>query len=264
MNASVATGSVPNPTGVSPGDLIVGISQQDSNALSASRTCAISEVHALPSDPTGSPTPAIPLGSQLTLGHVTGSTYYAGNFNSLNGTSPVYTDLGPVGLGEAQSVNFKAYAVGTDPVLSVPNSLMSYDMITGASTSIADNVVNIKMVYILNPANQTGSGASAVAGTLWRPAAATGNYAPGTLSQHPLYIQQLMGIRLAVVTVNGQPDKAQVSPATLKIFPNLKDDQNVSLEVDMPLTAAQRYYRYKVTDITVPFRNMQLLNGFCA
>jgi type IV pilus assembly protein PilW len=100
------------------------------------------------------------------------------------------------------------------------------------------------------------------------PAGDDGSPAPGnaglTALQRACDWTRVMSIRIAVVTRSGQYDKEEVSPATIKLWP----DSAVAPSTEGPeYPTADRHYRYRVATTTVALRNiiwMKAVGGLCA
>jgi hypothetical protein len=235
---TVAAGSLtlPSNLGVTSNDLIFGASQTTAG------TCSIVQV-----SNTGLNNPLTPTGT------------YSGSFASLVNTAAEFTDLGPApAAGTSSQLNFKAITLGVDPSISAPTandvraSLMSYDMLTGVVQTLSDNVINMKMRYLVNNG-----------GTLLT-TPATGAFSFANLSNNSsasqTNIRTLEGIRLVLVIQNGEPDTTSATPptnATLNLF------NDTGAPTIMTFTAAQRRYHYKVIDLMIPFRNIQIDGGKC-
>ncbi|WP_417066917.1 PilW family protein [Niveibacterium terrae] len=151
----------------------------------------------------------------------------ASAFNSYTKSSLV-ADLGP-------SPHFLAFTVGSDGVSS--DALLSYDMLANSMQSLSDGVVALKALY-----GVADSATNPVVSSWVKP---EGDWAAGNLVADT--ILRMRALRLAVVARNSQREKTEVSPEKLTLFSDA-----ASIEITVP----DRYYRYKVFDLTIPLRQM--------
>lgn len=185
-----------------------------------------------------------------------GGTYFTstGSTTSLatlaaSGTA-FYTPLGNVA---ANNVQFQLIGVDAN------RTLVAYDLLraAGAGTdqgtdgsamqSLADGVAGLYAIYGVDTDNNGIADA-------WIDPGATG-YAIGTLMTAPDTLRRIVAARVALVMRSSLFEKEAVTPATLTIFGNL----DAALQRTVTIAAADRNFRYRVVDTTIPLRNMLLL-----
>lgn len=180
------------------------------------------------------------------------SYHHSTGFDALTASTFV-TDLGP-----PSNLAFQALTIANDPSTAAPNSLLSYDMISGTTPiTVADNIFNLKFLYGIDDGT----------GTLkWQQP--TGDFSVANLTDASALarsrIGQIKAIRISVVAQNGQPEKlvngvSPITPGPLVMF----QDDNAN-KVSVTLTSAQKNFRYQIYEVVVPLRNMLIQNDQCA
>jgi len=169
----------------------------------------------------------------------TGMKYTGENAFNLYSKSAVVADLGPKPL-------FLAFAVGNDG--HTPNSLLAYDYLAGSSESLSDGIVTIKAIYGVasSPKSSVASSWVAPSGDTW---------AADKLNAGSIILMR--ALRLAVLARNSHREKDQVSPESLTLFEDAKDDKGASISISV--SVPDRHYRYKVFDVTIPLRQMVIM-----
>mgnify|MGYP001436738538 FL=1 len=174
--------------------------------------------------------------------------------NSLTG----YTDkvnLADIGnfANEGRAPIVRAFAVD-----STANALRGYDILLGRNETVADNIVNIQAVY-----GVTNDATSDVV-TCW--AAPTGAGASGTLSASAADIARIRAVRVVVVARSAQLEKATGELAYTAPDMTLFGDITAAGawcgggDDKITFSPAQKQNRYRTYDITIPLRNMLLMN----
>lgn len=174
--------------------------------------------------------------------------------NSLTG----YTDkitLADIGnyANDGRAPVFRAFAVD-----STAQALRGYDILSGRNETVADNIVNIQAVY-----GVTNDATSDVV-TCW--AAPAGAWAAGTLSASAADIARIRAVRVAVVARSAQLEKATGELAYTAPDMTLFGDITAAGawcgggDNKVTFSPAAKQYRYRSYDITIPLRNMLLMN----
>jgi len=156
--------------------------------------------------------------------------------------------VAPLGNVNGNRPAFQLLGVGDN------NTLFSFDLLQldggTAAVPVADSVSNLRARYGLDT-NADGRIDSWV-----DPAAADWSAATlldgSAVSRNRL--SQIVAVRLAVVVRNTTPERSNVTAATLPLFA----DMDTSLRVSLPVAAADRLYRFRVLEFTVPLRNVML------
>ena len=116
-------------------------------------------------------------------------------------------------------------------------------LLSGTANAIADNVITVKAQYGLDT-----DGDTVVDTFTLNPAAANGLPAGATFAQ-------VRAIRLAVMTRIGAREKTNVSPASLKLWPDSTTTPTTT-GPSITLVGDERNFRYRVFTATVPLRNV--------
>lgn len=203
--------------------------------------------------PAGSGGPLPCMVTQASAGTVTGtatSLPLAGNYHptaSIDGRALTdYSDLTFVaGLGQTPSL--QVLGVGDHDVL------YGYDLLQIATPPLraqAEGVYVLRALYGLDT-----NGDNAV-DTWARP---TGNYSPASLGDGSVAaserLRQIKAIRLGLVMRTSLPERDEVAPAALTLFP----DADAGLPYQVDLTGDARRFRYRTLDTTIPLRNNLIL-----
>ena len=173
-----------------------------------------------------------------TLNHIdtgSGIRYNEDGFPVAYSKDASVMNLGPVNAASAPGLN--QWGV-TNNRLTVIRHLLS-----GNADTIADNVITVKAQYGLdtNSDNVVDTFALNAAAANGLPAGAT--------------FQNVRAIRLAVVTRVGAREKTNVSPASLKLWPD-STTAPITTGPTINLVGDERNFRYRVFTATVPLRNV--------
>jgi type IV pilus assembly protein PilW len=180
-----------------------------------------------------------------------GGTYYAATIGSTALTSVtsegVALALGNVSGGNPPS--FLVYGVGNN------NTLYSYDLLqtSGAPLQpIADGVFEMHALYGIDT-DANGSADSWVT--------PTGTHALSALMDGSIAaagrLRAIKAIRVGLILRTSRQEASGSAPASLTLF----SDLGSGLTHTRTLTTAQRNFRYRTVEITVPVRNNLLLTG---
>jgi type IV pilus assembly protein PilW len=207
-------------------------------------------------------------GTSSTLALAAGTPfYYAGGATTLASlTASTASYLTPVGNYAANNVQFLLYGLSAD------RTLYSYDILRSAggdtTQSIADNVYQMRAVYGID------TGTTGTVGNWVDPIAP--NWDPATVMASTTKMRQILAVHIALIVRGAYSEKpdltcpatAQIpSPPSITVNSNLRDATNTvvaGLSYTYNLTCAERWYRYRVFEFTVPLRNMLLLAGAAA
>lgn len=226
---------VASTVGLSANDLLLVADQQP--APSGTSDCLVEQVSS-----------SFSPGSLSTV-DLAGS-YYAGTIGSVALTS--VSSLGAVmGLGNVAAgnpPNFLIFGVGDH------NTLYSYDLLQTSSTPLqplADGVFELHALYAVD------SDADGVADSWVAP---TGGYALSAMldgsAAAAAKLRSVKAIRIGLI-LRGTRADATDTPAALALF----GDLGASLTYTRSLSSAERKYRYRTMEITVPLRNNLLWTG---
>lgn len=177
-----------------------------------------------------------------------GSTYYSAStaFATMRASGTAYyTTLGNVG---ANNLQFQLIGVGAN------RTLFSYDLLRApgdgsdgaAMQALADNVTELHAMYGLDT---DGNG---IAET-WMDPGAVG-YDIATLMATPATMRQIVAVRVALVLRSSLYDKQEVTLERPALFAG-----TAGAIAAVAITGADRHYRLRVIDTTIPLRNMLLL-----
>jgi type IV pilus assembly protein PilW len=150
---------------------------------------------------------------------------------------------------------FIAYALGSDGTTG--DALLSYDLIRGTLASLTDNIVNLQAVYGVATV-PTSADISA-----WQ--APTGVWAAEALMDGSAAaaerIARIRAVRLVVVSRSAQYEKvANWTAPALSLLADLSS-ATPAANVTMTFSGAAQRFRYRSYEITVPLRNMLLMNN---
>jgi len=215
---------VGGPVGFSPNDLIVAV--QGAN-------CTLSTVNAggiAVSTGTGNTTISHTL--TATPGNNNSATYSAVTGSLIN--------LGQVATaGQTAQFGRTVYAVDSSKHTLQTQALLPT---TQAATPAVSSVVNLKAQYGVDTDND---------GTVDTWQSATGTWSATNLPNQPQATwQQILAVRVAIVTRSDQYEADPVSPGPIDMFCSPSP-----CALSMSLTSDQQHYRYKVLETTIPFRN---------
>jgi len=159
----------------------------------------------------------------------------------------------PLGNVDANNLQFQLIGVNAN------RTLVAYDLLRAAGTgsdegtdasamqALADGVVALYAVYGVDTDSN---------GTVdtWIDPAATG-YDIGTLMLAPDTMRHIVAARVALVMRGSLYEKEPVTGASLTIF----EDLGATKKRTLSIATADRNFRYRVIDTTIPLRNMLLL-----
>lgn len=228
-----------NSVGYKGGDLVLVADQQPADA-GGPRNCMVQQVSTGFSG--GSAT-------ALTLG----GSYAAGSVDSQN-----ITDFTPDGL----AINLGGSS-GADPaflVIGVGDNdvLYTYDLLGNESVSLAraEGVFEMKALYGID-SNDDGT----ISASEWASPSTTG-YTPASLLDGSATankkLRRIKAVRVGLILRTSLPEKASSpqSPGATSI--TLFDD--LSLKYTRSFSAAERKYRYRKVELTIPVRNNLLIS----
>ena len=212
----------PNNVGYIVSDLI--LAAEPTGGAIAPGNCTIAQASAVPA------APPITITGSIHTGPTGLSTHTNGARITNLGNSPIIA----------------AYAVNET---SRPH-IQVYDFLSGETGNLADNIVSIQALYGV-------SGGPALNPIIaW--VAPTGVWSAATLTTPSIdnarSIASIRAVRLALVARNSQPEKENVSSNTLTLFLDMDASLQETITIDPK-------YHYKVYDITIPLRNMLLMNN---
>lgn len=169
-----------------------------------------------------------------------GTFYTAGTDKTLESYS---SDSVALNLGSSPS--FRLYGVGAN------NTLVGFDLLNGTAGSsdlIGDGVVEMHAIYGVDAANN---------GTIaWTEP--TGSYAASALLDGSVNAGKLIAgikaIRVGIITRSAVEDKNTVSPEKLTLFDG-------AVAYTKTPSAAERKFRYRVLEATIPLRNALTLDN---
>ncbi|HEY9106943.1 MAG TPA: PilW family protein [Roseateles sp.] len=168
------------------------------------------------------------------------------------------------GLGVTAFSNGKTFAtlqgnvVGNQPRLELlgidsAGTLNAYDLLQLSSTGVQpliDGVVDMRVLYGVDT-NRNGTVDTWVAPTLAGFTAAELT-APNRTAQERL--KSILAVRVGMVMRSDLVDKTDVTPPSLKLFSDLRDE---SLHRTFNVPAGTTQQRYRVVEFTVPLRNVR-------
>lgn len=177
-----------------------------------------------------------------------GGTYYQANIAGSDVTA--YGSVATTALNLGSRPSFNAFAIGTN------NTLMRYDLLLPASTDVntpnpsvlSEGVYAMHAAYLVRPCG-AGSVSTWTAPTGAFSAATLLNGSAGSIAS----LRTITAIRLGIVMQAALPEKENVSPATVTLFPDLAPALRVNVNL------VPQNVRYKVLETTIPIRN----NAFC-
>lgn len=229
--------SVTSNVGVSPGDLLLVADRQPSS--SGQSDCLVEQVSS--SFDNSSDKNAIGLAG----------SYYAATIGTVSLTAVtsegVAMVLGNVGGGNAPV--FQVIGVGAN------NTLFSYDLLQTSSDPlqpIADGVFELQALYGVDSDGD---------GTMDTWVTPTGTWALSALmdgsATAATRLRRIKAIRLGLILRSTVQGGAGTAPSSLTLF----SDLGASLTYTRTLSTAERVYRYRTVETTIPVRNNLLLTG---
>lgn len=163
---------------------------------------------------------------------------------------------------DSQVLNLGRASNGSAPVMALigvgeHRTLYSYDLLATTSTplqALAEGVFELHALYGI--ASTSGGGVDS-----WI-SPASGDYSITALSDGSAAatarLQRIKAVRLGLILRSAQPDNttSTAAPSSLTLFTDL----GTSLTHTRTLTSAERRYRYRTIELTVPLRNNLLLD----
>jgi type IV pilus assembly protein PilW len=230
-----------NLTEFAPNDLLLVADRQPSSTGGPS-DCLVSQASgSLPTTGTG---------TTLALGGA-GDSYYSATVGSTaiaNFTdASVVFDLGAAtNSGGGQAPAFQLIGVGNH------DTLYTYDLLQtsgGAAQAQAEGVFEMHAVYGVD---STGNSNNQI--DQWVGANATSAYSVAALTDGSAgamgLLKNIRAVRLALILRTSLPEKDIVAPSELTMFADLS-----GLTHTRALTDAERHFRYRVVETTIPVRN---------
>ena len=235
--------SLTNTTGYAAGDLIL---LNDLSASSIGTPCLVEQVASAFGGYNVAPT-VLPLGGE----------YYNGTINNKSITS--FNDLNNdsvINLGNAANPPiFKVFGVGAN------NALMSYDLINMGGVTIplpiADGVFELHALYGIDSngdnvvdawvaADDSGGGGDYSATNLM-----SGSAAAVTLAK------KIKSVRIGLILRTSLYEKGVVAPKSVSLF----SDLGAGLTYSRSFSDAERHYRYRTLESSIPLRNLLLVGN---
>ncbi len=231
-----------NTTEFAPGDLML-LADQQPEASGGPAGCLVSQV-ATTATTTGITT-SLPLGGN----------YYAATVDTrsvINFTGDgVGIDLGGTsGIGTSLPPSFQIVGVGDS------NTLFSYDLLGLTSPALQAQAEGVFEMHAVYGVDSTGSTSNVI--DSWVDATSSSAYAADKLTDGSAgaskLIKNIRAVRVALILRTALPEKDVVATAsTLTMF----SDLGSALTLTRTLTTAERHYRYRVIETTIPVRNNQ-------
>ena len=248
-SVTVASMGVQTTLGLSPGDLVLVAD------TTAGGPCMVQQVGTFVA-----PTQTLPLAG--TYYDATGFTAAGTGFPITSFSTLPKASVLPIGsipaTGAANPPMFFAYGVDITTA-----ELKSYDLLhtTGtanALTTVAEGVVGLQAIYGVGTATAPASATAAAAITplVWTAPTATLYTASNLSLLSPAGSQanlpNIQAVRIALVLRSSLQEKEDVAPSDIVLFPDLA----TSLQVNFPISAAQKKFRHRVVDFVIPLRNL--------
>jgi type IV pilus assembly protein PilW len=228
--STVTTLTVTSTLGAAAGDVALIVDGQTSAG-----NCMVTQVGSVGSS------------TSLTLS----GTYYAA---TIDGTSltDFSKDAAALDLGNASNGNLPSFQlIGVGDA----GTLYSYDLLQMASSSPLPLAAGVFELHALYGVDSNGDGTV----DTWVSPTATG-YTTAALMDGSAAsltrLKRIKALRIGLLMRTVQIDGSRSAPASLTLFPDLAS----SLQVTRTLTTAERKYRYRVIEATVPVRNTMLLS----
>jgi type IV pilus assembly protein PilW len=200
-----------------------------------------------------------------------GGTYYtatatATSMATLAGSTSTYVT--PLGNAGANNIQFTLFGVDNNRTLYSYDLLQNLNLVGLAggdsAQAIADGVIQMTALYGLDT---TGAGVQ----NAWAGPADLG-WDINTVMNSPAKMKQIVSVRVALVVRGEYYDTGRtplgvpvaVTAPTLTLFAGLKNGPGgtgASLTQTVNIALADRQFRYRVFEFTVPLRNMLLLAG---
>jgi len=233
--------STANLTEFAPSDLVL-VADRQQNTDGGPADCLVSQ--------TAASLPTTGAGTLLALGG-TGDAYYAASVGTAAITNftdaAVAFDLGAASnAGGGQTPVFQLLGVGNH------DTLYSYDLLQidgNAAQAEAEGVFEMHAVYGVDA---TGNANNQV--DQWVDASATSAYSVAALTDGSAaamgLLKNIRAVRVALILRTSLPEKDTVAPSELALFPDLSGVARTRV-----LSAAERHFRYRVVETTIPVRN---------
>jgi type IV pilus assembly protein PilW len=226
-----ATGSslpVLSAVGVNAGDILLMV-----NERLGGRPCMVTQVN----DSYASDTKPIDL---------TGAAYTQNNIDSTPlasyGSSSWVVNLG------AQP-QIMLFGVGPN------NTLFSYDLLQltdgPQAVEVADGVFELKALYGIS----TDTDNDGKFDTMEWVAPTDTRFNLAAMAKDPSLMGRITAIRIGLILRTSLPEKTAVTSGPLTLFSGLSNAANLSLSYSRSLSTAEKVYRYRTLEVTVPVRN---------
>lgn len=233
-DAQLGTLLLQNSVGLAPNDLLLVTDRQP--IASGTAPCLVEQV-----------------ASSFNAATASGTVTLTGTYATNGIDTAVLTDYSIV----SQVLNLGNVASGNPPSLQLigvgnDNTLYSYDLLqtNGAPLQpMGDGVFELQALYGLDT-----NGDRRI--DQW--AAPTGDYAVSSLMDGSTTanarLRTLVAVRVGLLLRSSMQEGSEVGPASLRLFTELGDD----LTYTRTLSTAERRYRYRTLESTVPLRNLLL------
>lgn len=169
----------------------------------------------------------------------------SGNYTDPYGVTVASRYNKPAGSGVAYTFNARVFNLGQQPsynIYTIQNGQLAMQQMlsapTTAVTTIYDGIVQLQAQYGRDTNND---GIIDV----------FDEFVPATAADWAT----ILAVRIGLVSRSGLYEKTEVSPATIKIWPDATTAPTTTGPV-WTLTSDERHYRYKVFHTVVPVRNM--------
>lgn len=164
------------------------------------------------------------------------------------------TVLGTFNPTTGKGSNVEFYMFGVDDTANLHRyDLLQLEGQDNADLIVSDGVVAMYAIYGID------SDKDGVFDSWVSPQADSSPYAIEELtSSQRGNIQNIVAVRLALVTRSQLQEKETVSPEELEVFSDLDDAEGNSLKRTVSLDEAEQLYRHRVVEATIPIRNALL------
>ncbi|MEG1203048.1 MAG: PilW family protein [Comamonas sp.] len=215
-------------------DNVIGFKSKDLLVVAggSSSDCYISQVDTVTDAPAGSA--SISLGGNYYLAEQDG----ARSLGEIASAEDAF--VAPIGSTSAAYPTMSLLGVGSGDVL------FQYDLLHTKSKTPQALAEGVSHLLALYGVDTTGDGKV----DSWVSPSASG-WTAAEVMQSPTKIEQILAVRIAVITRSKGVRQSNVSPEKLYVFGSLGS----SLKREITLSAEQRFQRYRVMEIVIPVRN---------
>lgn len=246
-----APATVPNPAGITTTQVLlantIGFRANDLVVLSGGGECLLTQVAASKTACAGDPaaaTPTTACGNQLPLG----GDYVSGASSSAVAALNSLTDVNVFAIGNTTGnrPQFQLFGVGAD------STLFSHDLLllNGSDTSlpVAEGVVELRAVYGIDTNADGILDGWANPGTApWNAATLMNGSAASATN-----LRSIVAVRVGLVMRSTLPERDDVAATSLPLFADLP----TAVRTQRTLTPAERKFRHRTVELTVPVRNL--------